>query len=139
MANVQVVVDCQEPHPLARFWAAALELEVEDHHELVERMLEEGHAEESDTTTVEGRRAWRDAAACRDPRDRLPRLLFQVVGEPKTVKNRVHLDVHVGPDERDRKVEHLLGHGATRLWEGQQGPFSWVTLADPEGNEFCVS
>jgi predicted enzyme related to lactoylglutathione lyase len=139
MLLVQVAVDCADPHRLARFWSEALGMEIEDHHDQIEELLTEGHATEADTVTMDGRRAWRTAAACRDPQGRLPRLLFQVVPEPKTVKNRVHLDVHVGPEERDAKVAELEAAGASRLWEAQQGPHSWVTLADPEGNEFCVS
>jgi hypothetical protein len=61
------------------------------------------------------------------------------VPEPKTVKDRIHLDLHVGEDRRETEVARILALGATKLWDGQQGPQSWVTLADPEGNEFCVS
>jgi hypothetical protein len=66
-------------------------------------------------------------------------VLFQVVPEPKTVKNRVHLDLHVGAERRPEVVERLVGLGATVLWEGREGPSTWVTMADPEGNEFCVT
>lgn len=139
MSSVQIAVDCADPHGLVRFWARALDMQVEDHHDLAEQMLAQGYATEDDTVTIEGRRAWKTAAACRDPEGALPRLLFQTVPEPKSVKNRVHLDIHVGPEQRDATVERLVAEGATRLWDGRQGPFSWVTLADPEGNEFCVS
>ena len=81
---------------------------------------------------------WAGAAACADPSGVGPRLLFQQVPEDKTVKNRVHLDVRSG-DERDALVARCLEMGATKLWDGQQGPNTWVTLTDPEGNEFCVS
>jgi hypothetical protein len=66
-------------------------------------------------------------------------VLFQEVPEAKTVKNRVHLDVRVGAERREAEVARLLGLGATELWRGSQGPYAWVTLADPEGNEFCVT
>jgi Glyoxalase-like domain len=69
-----------------------------------------------------------------DP-DRLPGLLFARAAEAKTVKNRLHLDFR--PDDRDQEVERLLGLGATPADVGQ-GDRSWVVLADPEGNEFCV-
>ena len=36
-------------------------------------------------------------------------------------------------------MQTLLGLGATHLWDGQQGPMAWITLADPEGNELCVA
>lgn len=55
------------------------------------------------------------------------------------MKNRMHLDLLVGPDRRDAEVDRLLALGAARLWDGQQGPHTWVTLADPEGNEFYLS
>jgi hypothetical protein len=66
---------------------------------------------------------------------RLPGLLFVPVPEPKTIKNRLHLDFR--PDDRDAEVERLLALGATRADVGQ-GDVSWAVLADPEGNEFCV-
>jgi hypothetical protein len=132
-------VDCADPHALVRFWAAATGMVVEDHHDLVEQMVAAGFATDHETVEIDGRRAWSSAAACRDPHDRLPRLLFQEVPESKAVKNRWHLDLHVGADRRDAEVERLVASGATRLWDGRQGPHTWVTLADPEGNEFCVS
>jgi hypothetical protein len=55
------------------------------------------------------------------------------------VKNRVHLDVRVGAERREAEVARLVDLGATELWRGAQGPFEWVTLADPEGNEFCLT
>ena len=67
--------------------------------------------------------------------DRLPGLLFVSVPEPKTIKNRLHLDFR--PDDRDAEVDRLVALGATRADVGQ-GDESWVVLADPEGNEFCV-
>ena len=67
--------------------------------------------------------------------DRLPGLLFMTVPEPKTVKDRLHLDFR--PDDRDAEVARLLALGATHADVGQ-GEQPWVVLADPEGNEFCV-
>jgi predicted enzyme related to lactoylglutathione lyase len=61
------------------------------------------------------------------------------VPEAKTVKNRVHLDVRAGPDNIEAEVARLAAAGATVLYRGQQGPHGWVTMADPEGNEFCVT
>ncbi len=67
------------------------------------------------------------------------RILFQAVPEPKTVKNRVHLDLLVGPDDHDAEVERLLALGATvvGVHDGEEG--RWTLLVDPEGNEFDVS
>jgi len=67
--------------------------------------------------------------------DQFPGLLFIRVPEAKTVKNRLHLDFR--PDDQDLEVERLLALGASRVDIGQ-GDRSWVVLADPEGNEFCV-
>jgi hypothetical protein len=61
--------------------------------------------------------------------------LFLAVPEPKAVKDRLHLDFR--PDDRDAEVDRLLARGATRADVGQ-GDETWVVLADPEGNEFCV-
>jgi hypothetical protein len=66
-------------------------------------------------------------------------LLFQLVPEPKTVKNRLHLDLRFGAENLEKEVARLVGMGATELWRGAQGPHTWATLADPEGNEFCVA
>src|SRR5436190_23169266 len=96
--RVQVVIDCAEPHELVRFWAAALGTDVEDNSQLVEQLLAAGHVTEAETTMVDGRRQFADVAACRGPDGRLPRVFLQRVPEAKTVKNRVHLDLQVGPD-----------------------------------------
>jgi hypothetical protein len=45
----------------------------------------------------------------------------------------------VGPERREDEVARLLALGATELYRASQGPFEWVTLADPEGNELCVT
>ncbi len=67
------------------------------------------------------------------------RLLFQIVPEAKSGKNRVHLDVRVGPEASAAKIEQLTGLGATVIGKGEQGGHGWVVLTDPEGNEFCVA
>lgn len=65
-----------------------------------------------------------------------PRIDFMKVPEGKTVKNRVHLDWYAL--DREAEVERLIGLGATRLWDVKNEDFEWTTLADIEGNEFCV-
>jgi catechol 2,3-dioxygenase-like lactoylglutathione lyase family enzyme len=136
----QICVDCGDPHRMVRFWAEALGYEIEDHAPLVAQLLEAGAVTEADTLVVDGQRVWRDAAACHDVSgDGRPRLLFQSVPEAKTVKNRLHLDLHVGPEQRDGLVDRLTALGARRIGEGTQGPNSWIVMADPEGHEFCVA
>jgi hypothetical protein len=102
-------------------------------------MVAEGHATEEETTTHKGTLVWRAGAAIKHPDGWGPRVLFQLVPNPKSVKNRMHLDVRVGGAGNIPAVkEVLLGRGATFLHDGHQGPFVWITMADPEGNEFCV-
>jgi len=144
----KIVVDCVDPHRLAAFWAGAMEYVVEDHSTLIAGLRQAGVITDDDVVTVDGRDAWRTAAAIRDPDDPFDertgmgqggRVLFQVVPEPKTVKNRVHLDLHVGADRRAEVVERLTGLGGTVLWHRDENGSTWVTMADPEGNEFCVA
>lgn len=67
-----------------------------------------------------------------------PRLLFERVPEPKTVKNRAHIDILAGL-RRDEEVERLIGLGAS-MYEDHRRPdgSGFVVLTDPDGNEFCV-
>jgi predicted enzyme related to lactoylglutathione lyase len=65
-------------------------------------------------------------------------MCFMPVTDPKTVKNRVHLDLTSSAQDRDQEIERLLALGARRADIGQTGAESWTVLADPEGNEFCV-
>jgi hypothetical protein len=65
-----------------------------------------------------------------------PDLLFLRVPEYKTTKNRLHLDLR--PLDQDAEIARLVGLGATHATVGQPLDASWVVLADPEGNEFCV-
>jgi predicted enzyme related to lactoylglutathione lyase len=63
-------------------------------------------------------------------------LLFLRVPESKTLKNRLHIDLR--PDDQQAEVERLEALGAERVSVGQGDDVTWVVLADPEGNEFCV-
>ncbi len=60
------------------------------------------------------------------------------VPDDKTVKNRLHLDLRADGTTQAEEVDRLLALGATRVDVGQRPDVSWVVLADPEGNEFCV-
>ena len=104
-----VVVNALDPTALGRWWAEAL-----------------GWVVVNDTA---------DEFEIRPAPDRLPGLLFGTVPEAKTIKNRLHLDFR--PEDQRAEVERLLALGARHADVGQ-GEVSWVTLADPEGNEFCV-
>jgi hypothetical protein len=137
--QLQVAFDTADPHAQARFWAEALSYEVEDHSGLVDHLLDAGQLQPAEVIEVDGRRVFRDVAACRDPQGARPRLFFQRVPEPKTTKNRVHLDLQVGAEQAPREVERLVAMGASVAWTtSDRGPLT-TTLRDPEGNEFCVS
>ena len=138
--DFQVTIDCSAPHVLADWWAEALGWQVEKQDEtFIRRMVESGAASQADTTEHRGALVWKVGTGLTSPDPGRPRVLFQRVPEAKTVKNRVHLDVRVGAERREAEVARLLALGATELWRGAQGPYEWVTLADPQGNEFCVS
>ncbi len=80
-----------------------------------------------------------DEIAVVDPDDEALALVFVPVDDPKTVKNRIHLDLASrSVAERDQIVDRLLAAGATHADVGQGPDVSWVVLTDPEGNEFCV-
>jgi hypothetical protein len=106
----QLVVDAHDPRFIARFWAAVLDQQV---------LLE------SDDEVIVG-----------SDEHRYPGLCFVPVPEHKTLKNRLHIDLD--PDDREADVERIIALGARRVDVGQGPDVSWVVLADPEGNEFCV-
>lgn len=136
--GVQVTFDAADPHALARFWAAALGYQVEDHSDVVTALLADGHIPDAATVEVDGKPAFVDVAAASDPHGTRPRLFFQKVPEPKAAKNRVHLDLHVGAERVQAEAARLQGLGATFLWTSDDRGAFTVTLADPEGNELCV-
>src|SRR3954471_10695735 len=110
--DFQVVVDCADPHTLADWWAETLGWRVEPQDEaFIRRMVESGHASEADTTTHRGALVWRTGAAVNSPDPGRPRVLFQLVPEGKTVKNRLHLDLRAGDAERDAVVAGVRGGG----------------------------
>jgi hypothetical protein len=140
--SIQVVFDCADPGALAAFWATALGYEIQP--------PPEGFDSWEGALTAWGIPAdrWNDRSAITDPDGVGPRIFFQRVPEPKTVKNRVHLDVNAsgGPsvDEAERRtrvaeeVDRLEGAGATVFREVDEDGDHWVVMQDPEGNEFCV-
>jgi hypothetical protein len=143
--NIQIVIDSKNPHEQADWWAETLDWAVEPQDEgFIRSMIEKGFATDAETKTHNGKLVWRDGAAIRpteelDAKAPTRRLLFQTVPEEKTVKNRVHWDVRIGSRDKDEVRAELEARGATFLWTASQGPHSWHTMADPEGNEFCIS
>lgn len=109
----EVVIDCADHTAVVDFWQAALDYERQE--------VNEQYVGLAPLELTPGR----------------PPILFQKVPEPKVVKNRVHLDFRT--ESRVDEVARLVGLGATVLREGSLGSISWTVMADPEGNEFCVS
>ena len=103
-----LVVDCHDPERVARFWGAVFAQPLHGPED-GEWWLELGEG--------------------------MPDILFEFVPESKVAKNRLHLDLR--PEDQAAEVTRLLGLGATRKDIGQ-GEVSWVVMADPEDNEFCV-
>jgi hypothetical protein len=124
-----IVFDCARPAALARFWAAALdgyEIAPYDDTEIA-RLKAMGIDDTEDDPGV----------LVLPPSPDKPRLFFQRVPEGKSAKNRVHLDLR--PADRRAEVGRLVGLGATVRAEVQHATGGrWTTMADPEGNEFCV-
>ena len=139
--EVQVTFDAADPPALGRFWAAALGY--------VQQPPPDGFASWEEAMTSWGLPPERhgDFFAIVDPDGTGPRVYLQRVPEPKTAKNRVHLDVNVGRGVEDRDAllgvvrEHaarLVGLGASVQREVEEDGEFWIVLQDPEGNEFCV-
>lgn len=105
-----ITFDAEGPVELARFWAEALHYEVQFSSE--------------------------DFAAIIDPLKQNPRCCFQKACQPKTSKNRVHLDLFA--QDMEAEVERLIRLGARKIKPGQDGDVVWTVMADPEDNEFCV-
>jgi uncharacterized glyoxalase superfamily protein PhnB len=131
----QLTIDADDPHALADFWAAALGAELEDNSALIENVLAQGWAQESDTLLHHDRRYWRDLVAVRGAG---PRILLQRVPEAKAVKNRLHLDLNVGEENLRAEVERLVALGAVEGREWREAGGHWIAMTDPEGNEFDV-
>lgn len=142
--DIQICIDCAHVHAQADWWSETLGWPVEAlDQEAVDQLLASGAARPQDLIEHNGVRRWRTAAAIlrpAEPGSPAPplRILFQQVPEAKTVKDRIHLDIRLGGEDRDAVRSVLEDRGAVFLWEASEGPFTWYTLADPEGNEFCV-
>jgi len=134
--GIQITFDAADPHKLARWWVSLLGYELVDSHDRVDRLLADGLVTEADVIRIDGRLFLADFAAATDPEDVGPRLFFQHVPEPKTAKNRLHLDVSVAADELDGEVERLCAAGATLTGYNEYPGHRAALMRDPEGNEF---
>jgi predicted enzyme related to lactoylglutathione lyase len=107
----ELVVDANDPAALAEFWSAVLGWPA--------RVDQDGDF------------------VIADPSGSQPTILFNRGADPKTVKNRLHIDVNPVGCDQDEELARLVALGARHVDIGQ-GDESWVVLADPEGNEFCL-
>ena len=112
-----ITVDCIDPKKVADFWAAALDWKItfEDENEVSIELLD-GSPEVG----------------------RIPDILFIKNPDKKILKNRIHLDLR--PQDQKAEVARLKALGASEIEIGQSedSDTTWVVMADPEGNEFCV-
>jgi predicted enzyme related to lactoylglutathione lyase len=106
------VLDCADPSTLGEFWAAALDYVVV------------GDAGSYQVLLPNGRSG--------------PKLLLQQVPEPKTVKNRMHLDVDASDIEAEAARLEALGAYRVQPDQVHEHGTNWILMSDPEGNEFCV-
>ena len=113
----ELIVDAANPDQLAQFWMAALGWQPTGRYPspLVEI---------ADPAQAEGGRG--------------PTITFVPVPDEKRGKNRLHIDLSPVDCDQDAEVERLIGLGARRADVGQRPDQSFIVLADPEGNEFCV-
>lgn len=135
--RVQVAVDCQDAMRLARFWTEVLGY----------RVLQAPGGFESWEAYSRTQAQYPGETWCKvvDPDGLGPSLLFHMVPEPKTVKNRIHLDVRapltgVGDRRRDidEFVDRILALGGRVRQAVSDDAGYFVVMEDPEGNEFCV-
>lgn len=138
---LSLTLDAADPATLATFWAKALGYQLE--------APPEGFASWPEALTAWGvpEDEWDSAAAIVDPAGVGPRIFIQRVPEPKTAKNRLHIDVHSGagrPGAKDMGIVRavaadLQASGASIIAEFDRADIGqWIVMADPEGNEFCV-
>lgn len=137
--RVQVTIDCADPQALAQFWMTALHYVPEPpprgHDSWVSWLATMGVPESE----------WNDGASISDPEGVGPKLYFQRVPEPKTVKNRLHLDLDVAIASDpvatrtalvDAEAARLAAAGATVLRRVTDHDHFHIAMLDPEGNEF---
>ena len=108
-----VTIDCHDPETLAAFWSELLGVQV--------------------------RGRWEQYVGLTPMAPVLPRLVLQRTDDPRPAKNSLHLDLHVpSTAELPAAVERAVSLGARLVEEHEQAGQSWRTLADPEGNLFCL-
>ncbi|HEY7488973.1 MAG TPA: VOC family protein [Streptosporangiaceae bacterium] len=142
-ARIDLTFDCADARLLAEFWKTALGY-IDEPPPAPSKTRDEWLAQFDEPGDEPGEVSEADAAWLCDPGGVGPRLSILKVPEPKTAKNRLHIDIRVpgdgSPDERWSRIrteaERLVKAGGTVQ---QEFPGHHITMADPEGNEFCVA
>jgi predicted enzyme related to lactoylglutathione lyase len=111
-ASLDLVLDCADPDRLADFWTAALGYELFGAADTYRSLV--------------------------DPDGRGPKLILQGVPEPKSTKNRLHVDLQAADIEAEATRLERLGATRTSVEPIDEHGHRWIVMADPEGNEFCV-
>jgi catechol 2,3-dioxygenase-like lactoylglutathione lyase family enzyme len=108
-----VTIDCADPEKLAEFYSALLGVQI--------------------------RGRWEQYVGMQPSSPGQPRLVFQRTDDPRPEKNTLHLDLHVaGADELVASVDRAESLGARRVERVEEAGETWQTMADPEGNVFCL-
>jgi hypothetical protein len=131
----QITIDCHDANTMCAFWSIALGYVLEPPpagYLSWEDFLRANHIATPQPGAI---------GALVDPDNIGPRILFMRVPEAKVVKNRVHLDIRAGRTDADKqaKVAELLEAGASEIRRVDEHGNWWMVMADPEGNEFCVT
>jgi predicted enzyme related to lactoylglutathione lyase len=110
-----ITFDCHDARKVGEFWSAAFDMPFDAEPPASEFFASIGRSNPGDG----------------------PTMMFINVSEGKEVKNRVHLDLNA--DDREAEVARLISLGATHIHDKDEWGVRWTTMADPEGNEFCVA
>lgn len=140
--NVQMVLDANNVHAQAAWWAQALGWVVEyPSADFLAQLEAAGLLDENALVEFEGQRVFRTASAIHQEVDGVrtgARIYIRGVRAAKSERNRIHWDIQARPEPIDDVVARLEGLGAKKIGEHFQGPNRSVQMLDPENNEFCV-
>lgn len=140
--NIQLVLDANDVHEQAAWWAKALGWVVEyPEEEFLEKLSDAGLLTEDSLVSFDGRRVFRTASAIHQLNEdgsKGTRIYIRGVRAAKTERNRIHWDIEAKPEPIDDVVRRLEAMGAKQIGEHFQGTNRSVQMLDPENNEFCV-
>jgi hypothetical protein len=140
--NIQLVLDANDVHEQAAWWAKALGWIVEyPEDSFLDELSSAGLLKDDDLVSFAGRRVFRTASAIHQLNEdgsKGTRIYIRGVRAAKSERNRIHWDIEARPESIDAVVQRLEAMGAKQIGEHFQGPNRSVQMLDPENNEFCV-